>query len=180
MATSIRELNEISDYEANSSWMLIEHNSALYRIKSSILLDSYAIQSEYIDSNHSNVSFQDSSFSFSKQNLGDTLSSFIVNLEFGDKYRLPSVTIVKNSGDAFCRILTFEGAVDLNAGSSSGILNLSKYISEDQLQTNIIGSISLSANQISIDSLRLTNISDSPSTNSAYCCASIKSRILNA
>lgn len=183
MATLIQELPEPSSYDANASWILIEHDSTLYKIKSSVLLDTFSVQSEYIDSIHKNLSFQDSSLTFSRQNLLSDQSSFILNLNFGNQYQFPSATIIKNSGESKCSLLTFEGLFEFNINSTSNVINFSVHTSEAGNQTNIAGKLDLqqaTTDSISINQLKLQNISNSPSTSAGYCCASIKARILNA
>jgi hypothetical protein len=183
MPTLLQELPEPVSYDANTSWLLIEHASTLYKIKSSVFLDTLSIQSDYLDSQYQELSFQNSSVSFSCDYLLSTASSFVATFEFGEKAKFPTATIIKNGGENVCRLMTFEGLSEIAIGASSGDVNLSTYATQDDRQTNIVGNVSLVqglTDSISLSSLRLQNVSDLSSIDSAYCCAKIKAQAYNA
>lgn len=182
MAELIQNLPEPDSYNSNESWALIEHQGSLKKIKASVLLDTFALQSEFLDSDYKEISFQDSSISFSKSYLLNSLSSFILTLEFGDKIQFPSATIIKNSGETFCKLITFEAIYDILANTQSDTISLSSCRTQDGLRTDISAKISITdgaSSAISIDNLALQNVSENPSTNYAYCCAKIKGRALS-
>ena len=183
MPTLLQELPEQASYDANTSWLLIEHASTLYKVKSSVFLNTFSIQSDYLDSQYKTLSFQDSSVSFSRDYLLSTASSFVVTFEFGEKAKFPTATIIKNSGSDICKLMTFEGIVELPIGATLNTLNLSTYSTQDGRQTNITGSVSLTqaiTDSVSISSLKLGNVSEFSSIDSAYCCAKIKAQAYNA
>jgi len=183
MPTLLQELSEPVSYDANTSWLLIEHDNTLYKIKSSVFLDTLSIQSDYLDSQYKTLSFQDSSISFSRDYLLSTASSFVVTFEFGEKAKFPTATIIKNGGDNVCKLMTFEGISEIAIGGSYENVNLSTYATQDGRQTNIVGNVSLTqalTDSVGISSVRLQNISDLSSINSAYCCAKIQAQAYNA
>lgn len=183
MPTLLQELSEPASYDANTSWLLIEHASTLYKIKSSVFLNTFSIQSDYLDSQYKTLSFESSSLSFSRDYLLSTASSFVVTFEFGEKAKFPTATIIKNGGEDICKLMTFEGISEIAIGASSGDVNLSTYATQDGRQTNIVGNVSFIqalTDSISLSSLRLQNVSDLSSINSAYCCAKIKAQAYNA
>lgn len=183
MATLIQELPEPTSYDANTSWLLIEHDSQLYKIKSSLFLNSFSIQSDYLSSQQKSLSFQNSSLSFSRDYLLNTESSFIATFEFGEKAQFPSATLTKNAGEDVCKLLTFEGIIEIPVGSTSNTINFSTYATQDGRQTNIVGTISLTqtiTDSITLSSLKLENVSEFAAINSAYCCAKIKAQAYSA
>lgn len=184
MSTKITDLPSIESHNSNTSWILVEHDSNLYKIKSSILLDSLNIQSEYIDSSRIDLSFQENSFSFQRSGLFNQLSSFVLNLEFGSNYQLPSVIITKNASSSSCKIVTFEGvqSVAIPDSSSTTSLNLTSKILEDGTRTDVVSNLVLSQtdSSISLQNIKLENQSNSPSFNYGYCSASIRGRLISA
>ena len=183
MPTLLQELPEPVSYDANTSWLLIEHASTLYKIKSSVFLDTLSIQSDCLDNQYKTLSFQNSSISFSRDYLLSTASSFVATFEFGEKAKFPTATIIKNGGEDICKLMTFEGISEIAIGASSGDVNLSTYATQDGRQTNIVGNVSFVqalTDSVGISSLRLQNVSDLSSVDSAYCCAKIKAQAYNA
>ena len=183
MATSIQELPFQETYNANESVLLIENDSILYQITASVLLDTLSLQTDYMDFAYQNITFYDSDLSFTRDYLLSLQSSFQLTLEFNEKAKFPSVTIIKNAGDTICKILTFEGVFDAVIGETTDLMNLSVYITQDGRETNIVGAINLEtavSDSISIEQLRLSNVSEFSSINAARCCAKIKARALNS
>jgi hypothetical protein len=181
MAQLIQDLPQPESYDANSSWLLIEHDNVLYKVQASVFLDSYALQSEYIDTAYRAISFQDSTFSFSRDYLLSDQSSFCLSLEFGEKIKFPSATLIKNAGETNCKLLTFEGLLDIPIDTTSDVLNLSKYSTQNGRTSNVVGTISLSSTQssITIGQLKLENVSELPAVQSGYVCAKIQARAIN-
>ena len=182
MAQFIQNLPQPQNYSSNNSWILIEHQDALYKVKSSVFLDSMSIQSEYIDSQSQLLTFQDSSMSFSRDHLFSLDSSFMLNLEFSGKIKFAGVTLIKNAGENICKLLTFEGVSDIAIDSTSELINLSYYKYTNIRHSNIVGSLSLSSSNssISINQLKLQNVTVLPAIDSCYVCAKIQSRTINA
>jgi len=182
MAQLIQDLPQPESYDANSSWLLIEHDNVLYKVQASVFLDSYALQSEYIDTAYRAISFQGSTVSFSRDYLLSTQSSFVLNLEFGEKIKFPSATLIKNAGETNCKLLTFEGLLDIPIDTTSNVLNLSVYSTQDGRTSNLVGTIFLSSAQstITIGQLRFENVSELPALQSGYVCAKIQARTINA
>lgn len=185
----ITDLTPINSHDSNASWIIVEHDEILYKIRSSILLDSLNIQSEYIDSSRIDLSFQENSLSFQRSGLLNQLSSFVLNLEFGSNYQLPSVIITKNANSSSCKIVTFEGVqnVAIPDSSSTTSLNLTSKILEDGTRTDVVSNLVLSQtdssqtdSSISLQNIKLENQSNSPSFNYGYCSASIKGRLISA
>ena len=178
MPTLIQELSEQEDYTANNTWLLVEQNGTLYKVKADAFLDTYSLQSEHLDVKQSTVTFQSTSLSFDKTNLLSELSSFILNLEFGYQSQFPGVTIIKNSGETFCSVLTFENSFQLQVGSVSDVLKMSTFSTQDGRQTNVSAVIDLASNDlISLTSLKLENVSSLSGVSSAYCSARINARV---
>lgn len=183
MATSIQELPIQETYDADASVLLIENNSTLYQITASVLLNTVSLQTEYMDVAYQNITFYDSDLLFTRDYLFSTQSSFQLTLDFNEKAKLPSVTIIKNAGDTICKILTFEGVFDAAIGETTDLMNLSVYTTQDGRETNIVGAINLESavsDSITIEQLKLSNVSEFSSINTARCCAKIKARTINS
>jgi len=183
MPQSITDLPTLDSYDANTTLLLIEHEANLYKIRSSLFLNTLKIQSEYINAQHASVTIQPSTLSFSRQHILDINSSFIATFDFSEKAKLPSATLIKNAGDNFCKLLTFEGIQDLVIGETSDPINLSVYTTQDSRETYIEGSITLAESLddlINVSGLKLISTSTSPSLSLAYCCAKIKGLAVNS
>lgn len=182
MVQLIQDLPQPESYDSNDSWLLIEHDGALNKVQASVFLDTYALQSEYIDTAYRAISFQDSTFSFSRDYLLSTQSSFVLNLEFGEKIKFPSATLIKNAGETNCSLLTFEGLLNIPIDTTSQVLNFSTYGLQNGYTSNIVGTIALSSEEssITIGQLKIENVSEFSSVQSGYVCAKIQARSINA
>jgi hypothetical protein len=183
MSQLIKDLPALESYDANTTLLLIQHESDIYKIKTSLFLNTLKIQSEYINAQHASVTVQPSTLSFSRQHILDINSSFIATFDFSEKAKLPSATLIKNAGDNFCKLLTFEGIQDLVIGQTSDPINLSVYTTQDARETYIEGSITLTESLddlINISGLKLISSSAFPSISLAYCCAKIKGLAVNS
>jgi hypothetical protein len=112
----------------------------------------------------------------------NTSSSFIITLDFGNKSKLPSTSIIKNSGSDVCKILTFEGITELNINADPTDLNLSSLTLQNSNQTKIVGQLSFNqglSDSVQINNLKLENISNVGSLSSAYCCGKIEGQLIN-
>ena len=182
MATPISDLPEPDSYDASNSWLLIEQDSTLYKMQASSFLNASTIQSQYIDSIYTTFGLQPSSLTFSRAHLLGINSSFIITLDFGNKSKLPSTSIIKNSGSDICKILTFEGVTEFNVNDAALTLNLSSLTLQNSNQTNIVCTLSCVkglTDSIQINNLKLENVSNVGSLGSAYCCAKIEAQVIN-
>lgn len=181
---TIQDLDQLEEFDPNETLILIQSLSTdgdLYKMLASSFVESTFVNSEYADISRTDIGLTSTTIEFTKDYLFNQNSSLEINLDFACDVRLPSVKIIKNSNQNFCRILTYEGVTEITIDDTAESKNLSIYTLADNQETIISGDISFTsgvASSFTISNLKLSNITDLSATNFAYCCAKLRATVI--